>query len=63
MDVALRVHPVRGESHIQRNANGEVATGTGCSHKSVNIRNSLDAEKAEKLIKMYRLYKAETDNQ
>jgi len=22
----LRAHPVRGESHIQRNANGEVAT-------------------------------------
>jgi len=24
--VVLRAHPVRGESHIQRNANGEVAT-------------------------------------
>jgi len=26
MGVVLRAHPVRGESHIQRNANGEVAT-------------------------------------
>jgi len=26
MGVILRAHPVRGESHIQRNANGEVAT-------------------------------------
>jgi len=26
MGVVLRPHPVRGESHIQRNANGEVAT-------------------------------------
>jgi len=25
MDVVLRAHPVHGESHIQRNANGEVA--------------------------------------
>jgi len=25
--VALRVHPVRGEPHIQRNATGEVAVG------------------------------------
>jgi len=28
-----------------------------------NIRSSLDAEKAEKLIKMYRFYRAEEDNQ
>jgi len=26
MGVVLRAHPVRGESHIQRDANGEVAT-------------------------------------
>jgi len=26
MGLVLRLHPVRGESHIQRNANGEVAT-------------------------------------
>jgi len=26
MGVVVRTHPVRGESHIQRNANGEVAT-------------------------------------
>ena len=26
MDVVLRAHSVRGESHIQSNANGEVAT-------------------------------------
>jgi len=26
MGVVLRAHPVRGEWHIQRNANGEVAT-------------------------------------
>jgi len=26
MGVNLRAHPVRGESHIQRNATGEVAT-------------------------------------
>jgi len=26
MGVVLRAHPVRGESHIQRSANGEVAT-------------------------------------
>jgi len=26
MGVVLRAHPVRGESHIQTNANGEVAT-------------------------------------
>jgi len=25
MDVVLYAHPVRGESHIQRNANGDVA--------------------------------------
>jgi len=29
----------------------------------INIRNSLDAEKAEKLIKIYQFYKAEEDNQ
>jgi len=28
--VVLRAHPVRGESHIQRNANGEVATLLYC---------------------------------
>jgi len=28
--VVLRAHPVRGESHIQRNANGEVATVCNC---------------------------------
>jgi len=27
--VVLRAHPVRGESHIQRNATGEVATPAG----------------------------------
>ena len=26
MGVILRAHPVRGESHIQRNANGDFAT-------------------------------------
>jgi len=26
MGVVLRAHPVRGESHIERNATGEVAT-------------------------------------
>jgi len=26
MGVILRAHPVRGESHIERNDNGEVAT-------------------------------------
>ena len=26
MGVGLRAHPIRGESHIQRNANREVAT-------------------------------------
>jgi len=26
MGVVLRAHPVRGESHIQRSASGEVAT-------------------------------------
>jgi len=26
MGVVLRAHPIRGESHTQRNANGEVAT-------------------------------------
>jgi len=26
MGVVLRAHPVRGDTHIQRNANGEVAT-------------------------------------
>jgi len=28
-----------------------------------NIRNTLDAEKAEKLIEIYRFYRAEEDNQ
>jgi len=28
-----------------------------------NIRNSLDAEKAERLNKIYRFYRAEEDNQ
>ena len=31
MGVVLRAHPVRGESHIQRNVNGEVATSGGLS--------------------------------
>jgi len=29
--VVLRAHPVRGESHIQRNATGEVATAANIS--------------------------------
>jgi len=29
--VVHRTHPVRGESHIQRNADGEVATPGGTS--------------------------------
>ena len=33
--VILRAHPVRGESHIQRNANGEVVTELStCQHRS-----------------------------
>jgi len=32
--VVLRAHPVRGELHIQRNANGEVATIQNTSEKS-----------------------------
>jgi len=28
-----------------------------------NIRNSWDAEKADKLVKIYRFYRAEEDNQ
>jgi len=28
-----------------------------------NIRNRLDAERAEKLMKLYRFYRAEEDNQ
>ena len=26
MDVVLHAHPIRGESHVQRKANGDVAT-------------------------------------
>jgi len=33
MGVVLRAYPVRGEPHIQRNANGEVATGDGCRER------------------------------
>jgi len=33
MGVVLRAHLVRGESHIQRNANGEVATIARCNSK------------------------------
>jgi len=32
MGVILRAHPVRGESHIQYNANREVATVPGGTH-------------------------------
>jgi len=35
MGFALRAHPVRGESHIQRNASGEVATVTTSKKKQV----------------------------
>ena len=31
--VVLRAHPIRGESHIQRNANGEVATVSQIAYK------------------------------
>jgi len=34
MSVILRAHPVRGESHIQLNANREVATVLGPTHCS-----------------------------
>jgi len=34
LGVVLRAHPVRGELHIQRNANGEVATIQNTSEKS-----------------------------
>jgi len=33
MGVILRVHPIRGESHIQHNANGEVATVSTDAYK------------------------------
>jgi len=32
--VVLRAHPIRGESHNQRNANGEIATKT-CRKNSI----------------------------
>jgi len=37
MGVILRAHPVRGESYIQRNANGEVAK---CCYILLVITNS-----------------------
>jgi len=37
--VVLRVHPVRGKSHIQRNATGEVAT-VPINLKSINVTHS-----------------------
>jgi len=40
MGAVLRAHPVRGESYIQRNANGEVATGTSFW---INVEQSLKA--------------------
>jgi len=33
--VFVRAHPVRGESHIQRNANREVATIVACSRRII----------------------------
>jgi len=41
MGVVLRAHPVRGESHIQRNATGEVATIVICSYFSYNGKTLL----------------------
>jgi len=35
MGVALRAHPVRGESHIQRNDNGEAATLPLCRNQGL----------------------------
>ena len=37
--VVLRAHPVRGESHIQRNATGEVATLLYARVKVMRTRN------------------------
>jgi len=34
--VLLRAHPVRGESHNPRNANGVVATASACSYPEQN---------------------------
>jgi len=39
MGVILRAHPVRGESHIQRNDNGEVATVHSESGQNLQHRN------------------------
>jgi len=36
MGVILRPHPIRGESHIQRNANGEVATTSPPFHNETH---------------------------
>jgi len=38
-------------------------TSKGQGLSRTNIRNSLDADKPEKLIKIYRFYRAEEDNQ
>jgi len=40
MGVILRAHPVRGESHIQRTANREVATAGSVSTKCQNKKHT-----------------------
>jgi len=41
--VSLHAHPVRGESHNQRNTTGEVATGLMSSPLIVSARPNVDA--------------------
>jgi len=56
MDVVLRAHPVRGESHIQRNANGGVAIAPSeISKVSVNVASR------EALLKNARDFKISTE--
>jgi len=39
MGVILHAHPVRGESHVQRNSSGEVATGTTTGYNHFSLAN------------------------
>jgi len=47
MGVVLRAHPVRGESRIQRNANGEVATvqTQNCKCNRTNAKGMMECQR------------------
>jgi len=48
MGVILRAHPVRGEAHIQRNANREVATVTVKGYEKLVPNSTVTVKRYEK---------------